>query len=135
MERVLKECAPDNAEVDFHLLDSGPMAQLNENYLQHEGTTDVITFSYLDDEIPAMDDEAPIVGEIFVCPDVAQSAASDLDTSVEEEIILYLVHGILHLSGLDDVAESDREVMRRAEATEMAFLRDRFDLVSPFATP
>jgi probable rRNA maturation factor len=135
MERVLKDCAPDNAEVDFHLLDPDRMAHLNEHYLQHDGPTDVITFTYLDNEMPAVDDEAPIVGEIFVCPEVARSAASDHDTSVEEEIVLYLVHGVLHLSGLDDVDEPDRKVMRQAEATEMAILCEQFDLSSPFDTP
>ncbi len=132
LERILDGVVPDNAVVEFNLLSSDEMARLNEDYLQHEGPTDVITFSYVDEERLAIDEE-PTVGEIFVCPEVAQLSASELGLPLEEEIILYLIHGILHLSGLDDIEKDDRAAMRQAEIDEMTRLKSSFDLSIPFS--
>ncbi len=105
------------------------MAELNEAHLSHEGVTDVITFSYLEDEgdltIPEQD---RVVGEIFVCPDVAFKAAAEFTHSISEEVVLYFIHGILHMCGLDDRCVEDAAEMRLAEQRLMGSLREEFDL-------
>ena len=64
------------------------MASLNERFFGHEGPTDVITFDYGQDG-----------GEIFICPDVAISQAKEFGTTPQMELVRYIVHGLLHLTG------------------------------------
>ena len=101
------------------------MAEINSRYVGHTGTTDVITFDLRADAIGIEDDS---LGEIYVCPDVALEYARQhgLDPSVE--LVLYAIHGMLHLHGEDDIKEDDRRQMRKAEARVMAALGQEFDL-------
>ncbi|RMD77422.1 MAG: rRNA maturation RNase YbeY [Lentisphaerae bacterium] len=104
----------------FHLLPAEQMAELNQQYLQHEGLTDVITFSYLEEKPVVSDHEDPwVVGEIFVAPCVAAARAPVYDQTFSRELLLYLIHGILHLIGLDDQTAEDAAEMRRREADMM----------------
>ena len=75
------------------------MRRLNREYLGHDYVTDVITFE----------------SEIVVCPAVAARNAKHYGNSIAREIILYVVHGILHLCGYDDHAPKDIERMRQKE--------------------
>lgn len=76
------------------------MRSLNKRYLKHDYVTDVITFEH---------------GEIVICPAVAARNAGSYGSSVGKELVLYVVHGILHLAGYDDRTESDRARMRKKE--------------------
>ena len=98
------------------------MADINESFLQHEGPTDVITFSYLDDDAVPIDDSEEAVGEIFVCPTIAVEEAEARKQSLDSEIVLYCIHGLLHLSGLDDHSEQDTLEMRSAETKVMGII-------------
>ena len=103
------------------------MARVNEQHLQHQGVTDVITFAYPREILPAAlaeaDDEGQVLGEILVCPSVAVEAAARLGHQPGEELALYLAHGILHLCGLDDHHPADRRRMRQAERRLMSAVR------------
>lgn len=105
--RLLLEAVPGVKEFDLgiHLVDTREMTRLNETYLRHEGPTDVITFGYG----PGM------MGEIFICPDVAGVEARRFRTSWQNEIARYVVHGVLHLLGFDDRRAADRRRMKREE--------------------
>lgn len=105
-------------------------------FLGHQSTTDVITFDYLDDEPTGLDGDSRLVGEIFVCPDVAAEAASRHGNRIGKELTLYLVHAILHLAGHEDSSPAGRRAMRRAEAQVMARIADELELeglVEPIA--
>ena len=107
-------------------LDDGKMAEANSEYVGHEGTTDVITFSYLDD----MDSIFPgdIGLELFVCADVAaRVGARRKDSYFEREIALYIVHGILHAAGYDDLCPADRRKMRYHERRLLTQLAEKYD--------
>lgn len=67
-------------------------------------------------------DEA-FAGEICVCVDQALRVARELNVAPADELLLYLVHGWLHLAGFDDIADEDRRAMRAAEKTALALLR------------
>lgn len=69
------------------------------------------------------DDDEAFAGEIVVCVPQAARAAARFGTTPADELLLYLVHGWLHLAGLDDVAEDDRARMRAAEAEALEILR------------
>ncbi len=83
------------------------MRRLNREYLGHDDVTDVITFKH---------------AEIVICPLAAARHARSHGNSVEREMILYAVHGILHLCGYDDRAPADVKRMRRKEQQIMDLL-------------
>ena len=110
------------------------ICRMHEEFLGDPTKTDVITFP--GDEIfsaprprkksagvLADDDDSAFAGEICVCVDQAQRMARELGTTPADELLLYLVHGWLHLAGLDDIEERDRAEMRAAEATALELLR------------
>jgi probable rRNA maturation factor len=96
-------------ELCFHFVPAPEMASVNEKFLNHVGPTDVITFDH-------SDRREKLHGEIFICPDVA----------VEQEIVRYCVHGLLHLRGYDDVRAADRRKMKREEDRVVNELTEQF---------
>ena len=90
------------------------MAQLNETFLQHDGSTDVITFDYSKNVLSASRRKR-VHGEIFICIDDAMAQAREFRTSWQSEIARYVIHGILHLLGYDDIHPADRRKMKREE--------------------
>ena len=95
------------------------MRRLNKEYLGHDHVTDVITF-HLGGETPPLrcvgaGFPGPICGEIIICPAVAARNAKRYGNTLERELILYVVHGILHLCGYDDVLPEDVKRMRQKE--------------------
>ena len=80
------------------------MRALNKEYLSHDYVTDVLTFELGEDQ-----------GEIIICPLVACTNARAHQNTTEKEIILYVIHGILHLAGYDDHSPKDILEMRRME--------------------
>ena len=107
-------CDPPPGEISIAFLEDREMADLHERYLGDPTPTDVITF-------PG-DGENEFAGEICVSVDQAVKAAAQRDTSLAHELALYLVHGWLHLCGLDDIQCDDRRRMRAAENEIMARL-------------
>jgi probable rRNA maturation factor len=80
------------------------MRAINKKYLKHDYATDVLSF-----------DLGEGFGEIIICPQIAYTNAKAHQTSTEKEIVLYVMHGILHLSGFDDHKYEDTIQMRRME--------------------
>ena len=111
-----------NPALEIHFIDSEEISRINRDFLNHEGPTDVISFSYEDDCLLTEDEYT--IGEIFVCPDVAAKSARELGCTESEELVYYIVHGILHLTGYDDHTESDIKEMRLAEKNVMGKLKE-----------
>lgn len=101
-------------EVGVYLVGARKMAFVNQRYLEHVGPTDVITFDY-SDEPAAPGEPRCLQGEIFVCLDVARSQAGVYRTSWQAELVRYVVHGLLHLCGFDDLQPDARRRMKRVE--------------------
>tara|TARA_B100000029_G_scaffold504797_1_gene584284 strand:+ start:1298 stop:1792 length:495 start_codon:yes stop_codon:yes gene_type:complete len=99
----------DCAEISVSLVDDREMAQLHVAYMQVEGPTDVLTFDLADTHDTAMH------GEIVISVETATRLAGELAVDVAEEVALYLVHGLLHLCGFDDIDDVDRGKMRQRE--------------------
>ncbi len=111
------------------LLPSQKMAEMNWAHLKHEGATDVLTFDLRDEALPVCDPQ-DVVAEIYVCPEVAVEYASAHGLDASRELSLYAIHGMIHLTGQDDIADDDRAEMRRKEAAAFAELEKkgvRFD--------
>jgi probable rRNA maturation factor len=103
-------------ELSIAFLDRAAMCGVHAAFLNDESLTDVITFEGVA--------EAGVAGEICVAPDHALEFKGADRLPFAEELTLYLVHGYLHLAGLDDVDPEDRKQMRVAERRAMASLRD-----------
>ena len=125
LRRIVLECLEALLKVEFELgikiVSSAEMARVNEQYLQHAGPTDVITFNHLDAE-----QQKRIHGDIYVCIEEAVIQAKRFGTSWQEELVRYVVHGILHLLGYDDRTERLRQRMKRVEDKLMTQISQRF---------
>lgn len=95
----------------IHLIGREEMTRINQQFLQHRGSTDVITFDY-----PG---ESGRVGEIFISVDDAVENAATFRTHWNLEIVRYLVHGVLHLQGFDDRHPADRKRMKKMETSRL----------------
>ncbi|MGE5363486.1 MAG: rRNA maturation RNase YbeY [Bacteroidota bacterium] len=84
------------------------IGSINENYLNHRGTTDIITFNY-------SGDNDILDGEIFISVRDAAENAAKFGCTVESEILRLIVHGFLHLKGYDDIDKKDRKIMKQEE--------------------
>jgi probable rRNA maturation factor len=94
----------------IHLVGAAEMASVNETYLNHQGSTDVITFDHASEPTSGM-----VFGELFICLDDAVKQAREFRTSWQAELARYVIHGILHLRGHDDLAPTQRRRMKREE--------------------
>jgi rRNA maturation RNase YbeY len=101
------------------------MAELNWKFLQHKGSTDVITFDYA---ALKRRKKKCLHGELFVCVDEAISQSTEFKTTWQSEIVRYIVHGILHLLGHDDSCAEARRKMKREENRRLRELSRRFAL-------
>jgi rRNA maturation RNase YbeY len=97
-------------QLAFHFAGARKMAHINETHLHHPGPTDVITFDYNDPAQPHR-----LVGDVFICVDVAVEQAREFRTTWQEELARYIVHALLHLCGHDDLAAAPRRRMKQAE--------------------
>ena len=108
-------------EVAIHLVTTSAICQLHDDFFQDPTTTDCISFP-MDD---ATETHYRMLGEVFVCPQTAIDYAEQNNTQPQTETQLYLVHGLLHLMGYDDIADSDRLKMREAETRHMTNLANQ----------
>lgn len=109
-------------EMGVYFVDKEKIADLHAQFFDDPTPTDCITFPY---------DDPHILGEIFICPEVAQEYIDQHGGSLYEEITLYVVHGFCHLQGLDDQKPEEQEEMRRAEKRWMGELAQRGLYLSP----
>ncbi len=101
------------------------MQTMNWDFLRHEGATDVLTFDLREQGLQFEDEAA---AEVYVCPEVAFEYSRKFGTTPSYELVLYMVHGMLHLAGEDDLDDEARKSMRAAEARVMAALAQRHNL-------
>jgi probable rRNA maturation factor len=106
-------------DLAVHLVNSSEMARLNQTWLKHTGSTDVITLDYTCRmaENVSFKPTKPILlaGEIFVCVEEALLHARRFRVRWQAELARYIIHGLLHLQGYDDLAAAARRKMKRRE--------------------
>jgi len=106
-------------EIIFHFVDEKRISHLHKQFFQDPTPTDCITFPIDDKE----EQTYRILGEVFICTDVAISYATDHHLNVYEELTLYIIHGLLHLLGYDDLTKDQRMIMKKKEKQCMQFLK------------
>jgi probable rRNA maturation factor len=110
-------------ELAVHLIGASEMTKLNETFLGHPGSTDVITFNHQEAA-----GGGHLHGEIFISVDDAVAQGKQFGATWQSEIVRYLAHGVLHLEGHDDTAPAPRRAMKRKENNLVKELSRRFDL-------
>lgn len=112
---ALAHAGGDSKQVDLILVEDSTLTELHARFLADDTPTDVMAFDL------GEDGEGP-AGEVYVSVDCALRVAASRGVGVERELALYVVHGCLHLCGLDDHDEADRARMRKAEASVLQAL-------------
>ena len=92
--------------------------------------TDVICFDYRGGESPL--DEDDVAAEILICPEAARRQNETRGRQFHRELALYLIHGLLHLAGEDDLDPASRRRMRRKERAALEHLEKEFDFEEIF---
>ncbi len=95
-------------------VDEATICKIHEQFLGDPSPTDVITFP--------QDNSQNFAGEIFISVDQAKNNAKEFETTFNDELTLYLIHGCLHLFGLNDKTEAEKYDMRKAESELMRLI-------------
>jgi len=116
----------DEGAMEISFVGPRVMARINKDFLNHQGITDVISFVY-DKDIDNDWTENEITIELIISVDFAiKEGAERKDSSYEYELVLYIVHGMLHAVGEDDLDDKSRKIMRRREKEVMTKLQKEF---------
>ena len=99
---------------DDHIL------EVNREYLQHDYYTDIITFDYTEGDV--------ISGDMVISVDTIATNAEKFNTSSESEFFRVVIHGVLHLCGINDKGPGEREIMEKHEDEALEVAKD-FELV------
>lgn len=94
-------------EIGYMFVGDEQILAVNREYLEHDYYTDIITFDYDEDDV--------INGDIVISLDTVRSNAEQLGKTYEEELYRVIIHGILHLCGINDKGPGEREIMEAAE--------------------
>ena len=94
-------------EIAYIFVDDEEILRVNREYLQHDYYTDIITFDYTEGDT--------ISGDLFISLDTVRTNAEQFDKPYEEELHRVIIHGILHLCGINDKGPGEREIMEAAE--------------------
>ena len=108
--RILADAGIVSGRLGIVIVDNETIHNLNKDFLRHDYPTDVISF-----QVESEPENGYLEGEVIVSAEMAQSRAPEFGWSVQEELILYVIHGLLHLVGFDDITEEDRKMIREKE--------------------
>jgi probable rRNA maturation factor len=108
--RVLHAQGVTRAAISLAVVDDPTLHRINRLYLQHDWPTDVVTFPLSDPDDPVL------AAEIVLSAEMAATTAREHHADPHHELALYLVHGLLHLCGYDDLQPDDRARMRARES-------------------
>lgn len=106
----------ETGDIAFIFCSDEKILEINNQYLQHDYYTDIITFDYSEDDI--------ISGDIFISLDTVKSNADKFGTDYNTELNRIIIHGILHLCGINDKAPGEREYMTECENKALELLAE-----------
>ena len=102
-------------EIGYMFVDDEKILEINREYLGHDYYTDIITFDY---------DESDVLnGDIVISVDTVRSNAEQFGKSFDDELHRVIIHGILHLCGINDKGPGERELMEAAEDRALTLLK------------
>ena len=99
-------------DVSYIFCNDKRILEVNRKFLQHDYYTDIITFDYTEGDV--------ISGDLFISLDTVRSNSEQFATEYDEELHRTIIHGILHLCGINDKGPGEREIMEAAENRALA---------------
>ena len=99
-------------DVNYIFCNDERILEVNREYLQHDYYTDIITFDYTEGNT--------ISGDLFISLDTVKTNSEQFATEYDEELHRTIIHGILHLCGINDKGPGEREIMEAAEDKALA---------------
>ena len=112
VKRVAQSYGKKVGEVGYLFCDDEHILEVNREYLGHDYYTDIITFDYCEDDV--------ISGDLVISLDTVRTNAEKFNKEYDEELHRVIIHGILHLCGLNDKGPGERELMEAAEDRALA---------------
>ena len=103
-------------DIGYMFVDDEKILEVNREYHGHDYNTDVITFDYDEDDV--------VTGDIVISLDTVRSNAELFGKEYDDELHRVIIHGILHLCGINDKGPGEREIMEAAENKALALLKE-----------
>ncbi len=114
IKRVAETHGKRVGEISYIFCNDEKILEVNRQYLQHDYYTDIITFDYTEGN--------KIAGDLFISLDTVRSNADLFNQPYETELHRVIVHGVLHLCGINDKGPGEREIMEKCENEALAIL-------------
>jgi len=114
INRVVAAHGKRLGEISYIFCDDDKILEVNRQYLQHDYYTDIITFDY------TVGDK--ISGDLFISLDTVRSNAELFKQSYDDELHRVIIHGVLHLCGINDKGPGEREIMEKNENEALEIL-------------
>ena len=103
-------------EIAYIFCSDEKILEVNRQYLQHDYYTDIITFDYCEGK--------KLSGDLFISLDTVRTNAEQFDAPYETELYRVIIHGILHLCGINDKGPGEREIMEASENKALEMRKD-----------
>lgn len=114
---LVAEGIGDGAELNLTFIGVDEMAELNIEHMDGDGPTDVLSFPLDDSDDVVFDDQPRLLGDVLICPEVVVKQAPE---SPDDEMALMVVHGVLHILGMDHQEPAEEAEMKAAEQRHLA---------------
>ncbi|MPQ48515.1 rRNA maturation RNase YbeY [Marinifilum sp. N1E240] len=116
VNRVVVNNGSEIGEINYYFCSDDYLLQMNREHLNHDYFTDIITFDYTVANI--------ISGDLFISVDTVKDNAEDYKCEYFEELHRVIIHGVLHLLGIDDKTDEDQEIMTQKEDESLVLLSE-----------
>ena len=114
IKNVAQSYGKSVGDIAYIFCNDEKILEVNRQYLQHDYYTDIITFDYCDDLVE-MGISDTISGDMFISLDTVRTNAAGLGVDYMQELHRVIIHGVLHLLGINDKGPGEREIMEAAE--------------------
>ena len=114
IRRVAATYSKQVGEIGYLFCDDEHILEVNREYLEHDYYTDIITFDYCEGDV--------LNGDLVISLDTVRTNAEKFNKAYDEELHRVIIHGILHLCGINDKGPGEREVMEAAENRALSLL-------------
>lgn len=114
IEAVVRAFDKSVGNLTYIFCDDPKILEVNRTYLKHDYFTDIITFDY--------SNHRRISGDMFISLDTVRTNAAQFAKSYDEELMRVVIHGVLHLIGINDKGPGEREIMEAHENEALAML-------------
>lgn len=114
IKKVADKYGKKVGDISYIFCSDERILEVNREYLQHDYYTDIITFDYTEKDF--------ISGDLFISLETVKSNSEKFGTEYKEELLRTIIHGILHLCGINDKGPGERELMEQNENAALALL-------------